>query len=762
MASYTISAPNGKSYTISGPAGASQEAVQAEVLRQYPNAGTAAPAAPEPKSVGGLVSNLVGDVGSTISGTVNAVAHPVETAKGLLRAGFDAGKIVKGAVHTYTDDPSVGPTADKSAYTDFANSNYEKYGTVANALNTVYKHPLAPALTVAQLADPALRVLGVTDAAAAGAKAVGGVAAKAAAPLVDAAAGTKTGQLVQRYATAPARAEALGSTVRGTIADQYGAGQTAALDASQQADATVAAKSAAEGRLQARRAQIVAAQDALKTQRAAAEAASVPRPLAVADPQHLDTLGGGLRTPAVAGAEDITTGMKARDTQLRAGLQEEVQGQAADNVGVSDLPEAQALVERSKALVNPEPGTAPGVGGTLADSAGGKVHKEVIAALTPETVPLTAEQAAAAKANGIQGINQLPDGTFTQTIKPGYDKIDALRRHLFQVARGKVADYGALEGQEARSLYSQLGDVLNKYSDGTHGEVQANYAAGKQALVPFDKSKVGQAITATQKGAPNFAVPTSKLPALVMGGGADTLNAAEAVAGKPAVSAARRAYVQNELSAIPNTSEALTNAVRPGSKLGNLLETDPALKSDVYDHIAHQLEAERHGQRAVELGQQSDMYDKHIQTIDKVASTLNEKTIPDLQKASETAAATARDYETKIANITDPAVTPADQVGDKYLSLLDDLRQQNKISPAQYAEGRSLAGQANAAFKDAATRAAWQRHALQVFGGGGTVLGLHAAGVPLALGAGLVGLGSVGYVGKKALQRGLAKSFKGH
>jgi hypothetical protein len=39
MTTYSISAPDGKTYQIEGPAGASQEQVQAEVLRQYPNAG---------------------------------------------------------------------------------------------------------------------------------------------------------------------------------------------------------------------------------------------------------------------------------------------------------------------------------------------------------------------------------------------------------------------------------------------------------------------------------------------------------------------------------------------------------------------------------------------------------------------------------------------------------------------------------------------------------------------------------------------------
>ena len=42
MATYSISAPDGNTYSIEGPEGASQKAVENEVLRQNPSAGTAA------------------------------------------------------------------------------------------------------------------------------------------------------------------------------------------------------------------------------------------------------------------------------------------------------------------------------------------------------------------------------------------------------------------------------------------------------------------------------------------------------------------------------------------------------------------------------------------------------------------------------------------------------------------------------------------------------------------------------------------------
>lgn len=48
MPTYSIQAPNGKTYRIDGPAGASQEQVQQEVMRQFPDAATAAKPAVDP------------------------------------------------------------------------------------------------------------------------------------------------------------------------------------------------------------------------------------------------------------------------------------------------------------------------------------------------------------------------------------------------------------------------------------------------------------------------------------------------------------------------------------------------------------------------------------------------------------------------------------------------------------------------------------------------------------------------------------------
>jgi hypothetical protein len=73
MTTYSISAPDGQTYTIDGPAGASQAQVEAEVLKQYPNAG-------KPPSKEQMRGNIINsDVPTVVGQRVNP--PPVESPK---------------------------------------------------------------------------------------------------------------------------------------------------------------------------------------------------------------------------------------------------------------------------------------------------------------------------------------------------------------------------------------------------------------------------------------------------------------------------------------------------------------------------------------------------------------------------------------------------------------------------------------------------------------------------------------------------------
>lgn len=73
MTTYSIQAPDGKTYQIDGPQGATQEQVQAEVMRQNPHLGEAATqAAPR--------WDVLGDIGRAASGAYDALKQDASTA----------------------------------------------------------------------------------------------------------------------------------------------------------------------------------------------------------------------------------------------------------------------------------------------------------------------------------------------------------------------------------------------------------------------------------------------------------------------------------------------------------------------------------------------------------------------------------------------------------------------------------------------------------------------------------------------------------
>lgn len=115
MPTYSVSAPDGNTYSITGPEGATQEQVQAEVLRQNPSAGqprsaTAQPAPAEPtnpvaRGVDRVAKAGVGMDEAALNLGSQAIATPVAGIAGLLQ----------GAKNRLQGDPSNMSAADRIA-----------------------------------------------------------------------------------------------------------------------------------------------------------------------------------------------------------------------------------------------------------------------------------------------------------------------------------------------------------------------------------------------------------------------------------------------------------------------------------------------------------------------------------------------------------------------------------------------------------------------------------------------------------------------
>lgn len=94
MPTYQIKAPDGNTYSIQGPEGATQDQVQAEVLRQHPTAGDVS----KPGVMEDMLRALPGGLAKGITGTVGAPSSLVNMAGNL------AGKLV-GRAPIADDDP---------------------------------------------------------------------------------------------------------------------------------------------------------------------------------------------------------------------------------------------------------------------------------------------------------------------------------------------------------------------------------------------------------------------------------------------------------------------------------------------------------------------------------------------------------------------------------------------------------------------------------------------------------------------------------
>lgn len=643
--------------------------------------------------------------------------HPVKAFDAAKDWTSHAADILGGAAQHVRDMSSPdaqgdAPRMDTSAFDNMLATVKQKYGTKQGIYKTIGDHPVGTALAAASIVDPALRVTGVEGGLPAAAGKVAGAfnGAPAVSGITDAA--SNLIKPVGKLVTAGRRANAASDTMLTDATAKISALQSGAeADASATADrATRAAALADRARAQAK---------ALNDRSTAATAESAPPTPDIGTSSHLSDIGDTLRTPALVQQDSISADMRAADDKYRTAMQQVADDRATAGVGVSDSPIAKAMIRQSQSVVNPNPVTRPSVGSVPADSAGGKLHKMMLDVLQPQNVPLTDVEAIKAAKAGVD-VQTGADGGKYRVIKPDLKSVDDFRRYVGKVLNGSVDGYEGLNADEARNMYGNLSKVIDKYVQGASAPVQANWRAGKQALAPFDNVRAGQAIVGTQPGTGGVStVPAAALPGRIISGGRDTLNQASAVAGPAPVALALRSQVQNALTG--KSADAAEAMVRPGTKLGDAMNTDDDLSAAVRDHIAQVRQAEQQGQNATDLARRSATATGRSASLDKVASAL--------QTQSETAALKARQYRQELSTLS---VTDPSQVGAKYTDVLNRAHADGTISTSQLNAGLELASTARKAFALKATRDKWVTQALITAG----VSGLTAGGVNLVHGAG--------------------------
>lgn len=676
MPTYRMTAPNGQTYSVDGPTGASDDDVRSEILRQHPDAGSAAP-----KETFLAKAGRIGDAEDQAGTTAYRAAMQTIHDKGASGQPLGIGDILApvSAAARYAMAPVKGLAdatfGDKPVALPFGiNSKGMTGGDIATAVIPAAGGMVEPALAAAR---------SVADAAAPAANTVGDAVSSIPSALKNL---TQAGR----------RAQAASDTMRAEAAANASTGQATA-DAQASADADKAARATSlSARAKARQA-------VLASRQADAASTATPPVLDVGAPAHLSDIGDQVRTPALAAQSGIEAKMQAADTQYRSAMDAVAADRASSGVGVSDMPTAKALIAKSEALVNPDPVTAPDVGTNLSASAGGKLHTDLLEALKPKIIPLSADEAQQATAAGVT-VQKNPDGTLYRTIKPDMATVDNFRRLLGKLRSGPVEGYGAINSHEANSMYKDVSSVLDEYVGGAQAPVQANWAAGKRALAPFERVRAGQNLVGTQKGTDIAAVPAANIPRRIMAGGRDTIGQASTVAGRAPVQAAMRSMVQNGLSGVTG-SDAIAAKVAPGTNLGEVVNSDDALSAAVKDYIAKTQAAEASGAQATDLGQRAATSASRAQRLSDIADTL--------QGTSQKAAAVSSDFARQLANLE---IADPQSVGSMYSSMLDKAHQAGSIDIGQYSAGKQLAASAQKDFALKSSRDKWLRSAAGVLG----------------------------------------------
>ncbi len=150
---------------------------------------------------------------------------------------------------------------------------------------------------------------------------------------------------------------------------------------------------------------------------------------------------------ALTEAETLAASRKAADVPLRAKMEEAAQAQAAQGIGVSDIPEAQSLVAFMKGQLNPR-----GKVVTVPTSEQARLYRDVIGVLSPKGAK-----------------------------RPSLETIQNLRRKIADPVHGDPEGYSAIADMERQKIVKDLHDVEDAYTGGAARPTRENYAAYKAA-----------------------------------------------------------------------------------------------------------------------------------------------------------------------------------------------------------------------------------------------------------------------------------------
>ena len=573
MATYRISAPDGKTYELEGPDGATQNEIEAEVIKQNPQLGfqtteggaafgnpTAERKYGGPKDTS-RIDPLTAIGGAGAFGTVMGAAAPqiLQGAAALTRGVPALAPISAGLTVMAAGAKAAGPTL-RSISGGVSGLASETAGQIAEGMGA--SQPVAEVARLAggavtpELAPLALQ-LGRFTVSGAPQQAAISFAKSILAKLTDGrlspAEQKQLADIQSRIMGEqdPGRAmQILGEAMElgSSEARAAGAARAAALhsDAAQIAQRARLAADAELAKVPGQQANIQTQQAYLKTLQDQARSAGLNTVSTIGENRPLNLIGEELQKAAAKRQGELKTAASAAYTNTKTEVDNIVSGLEAANNSVTDLSSYKKLVDRLKAELKPgvhSPDVARGYQ---------KILDQITVPSKIGEAPVAFQPAVGGGVVSVRGPAKPPE-------KPTFQAIDDARRMLGEAFRGEADEgYKAIGNVAQKEFYGLVSQVQKDFAGDAQTRLLTQYADSRPGLEVFG-SKAGTKLTGLDKGAlTQFASDPSKIPAAFFSTPKMFTSLVELVGDKALATQAAQQYAANQLASKQTAKEVGT------------------------------------------------------------------------------------------------------------------------------------------------------------------------------------------------------------
>lgn len=420
--------------------------------------------------------------------------------------------------------------------------------------------------------------------------------------------------------------------------------------------------------------------------------AVVPEPK-IGEFKTLSERGAPVKEAGVAERSKIYENQVAQDKVLRDAADLVVADNEAAGKFITDVPSAKELMGEVSGRLSPDPVKSP-TATSLPSPEEAKVLNAVQTAMRDRRVVLSDEEARAAIDAGIE-LQKVGD-QYVRTFKTSFEALDNLRRRLGESFNGVPTGFEGIPTHLARDMYSKVSRVLDDYVGSARAEVQANWKNGLQALEPYDNTRTGKALTATQGETGVAAVSPAEVPGRIISQGREGVQQLGTLVGDQVKKQFLRDEVQAALTKADGTPMDYDDAVKavgPKSKLGDAIKADPEVDAAVRQHLQRLNDAKIAGVRAEGFAGFGQARVKKAEALEREAATTDTEAAR-LTNEAEKAKSEADSWSARLIELD--RADPKEAIGSAK-TIMREMRQSGRIDDAQYEKALSEIEKAAAA-----------------------------------------------------------------